>query len=164
VWPRAFFTDRVATYAYVPEFAELILSGDGKPFAAGQLSDVATLPVLPTELEGRTIIPANNYQLTVNSTSFDVTTPGRGVVVLQEAWLADAFNVRLNGKPVDYFRVNHAFKGIEVPEAGTYRVSFSYWPPYLTICLILSGVAFLAMAGIGWIAWRSPKTEPPASN
>lgn len=161
VWPRAFFTDRLATYAYVPQFADLILSGDGKPFAAGQVSDVASLPALSPQLEDRMVLPAQDYRLTVNSTSFVVATPKRGIIVLQEAWLADAFDVRVNGKPTNYFRVNHAFKGIEVPEAGTYHVSFSYWPPFFTICLALSGVAFVAIAALVWVGWRFPEKNQP---
>jgi hypothetical protein len=58
--------------------------------------------------------------------------------------------VRLNGKPTIYFRVNSAFKGLFVPEAGDYVVSFAYWPRYLTLSL------WIAAAGsaifLGWAA------------
>jgi len=81
---------------------------------------------------------------------------------LTEAWLKEDFRATLNGQPVDYFRVNHAFKGIQVDQAGTYRVSFRYlprrFPLAVTFCLAALG---LISAMAHWL-WRT-RPRPVAS-
>ncbi len=70
----------------------------------------------------------------------------------------------VNGKPARYFRVNHAFKGVEVTVPGTYIVSFSYWPRYFTVSLWISGMgvallsAWLVLAGL--FSTRMPRDVP----
>ncbi len=157
-WPRAFFTDRLAVYATPVELGALVRNGDGRPFAAIQASDRVQAPALPSDLAGRTVVPAVNYHLTANTTSFDVSAPGPGIIVLLETWMKDDFRVEINGHPTSYLRLNHAFKGVAVDAAGTYRVTFSYWPHHFTIALVLGG-AGLALIGAIWLmAWRSDRT------
>ncbi len=162
-WPRAFFTDRLWRYDDpTPEaFARQVRHGDQRPFAAITLRD-PSLPKytakIPPELNGRTVRPARNYRLTNNTTSFEIDAPSAGVIVLTETYYPDEFQVTVNGKPQDYFRVNHAFKGITVAVAGTYRIQFVYWPHNLTLALILAaiGSAFFAVVFIG--SFASAKT------
>jgi hypothetical protein len=144
VWPRAFFTNHAVVYDTAADFARLIREGDGRPFAALQANDV------PDHLAGLLTTPpaaarfaADNYQLSPNETSFAVQADGPGVIVLTEAWYRDDFQARLDGRPVPYFRVNHAFKGIYVESPGRHRVSFRYWPEHLTLSL------WLATIGVG---------------
>lgn len=147
-WPRAFYTSAVTAYDNLPQFVALLRAGDGRPFAAVDAKDTAALsnPITRSDsLAQRNIVPARDYLLRSNDTSFTIDAPGPGVVVLTEPFLARDFIARVNGAPASYFRVNHAFRGIEVPRAGVYRISFSYWPPYFTTALLLSGFGLVLL-------------------
>ena len=148
-WPRAFFTDRIIPYKTPTEFLRLVRA-DGAPFAAFQ-AGVADTPPLTANPGGQTVRPATAYHLTANTTTFTIAASGPGVAVLGEVHYPGDFRVTLNGAPADYFRVNHAFKGVRIPAAGTYTLSFSYWPRYLTpaLWLALAGFVLLA-AGACW--------------
>src|SRR5262249_25016552 len=149
-------TDRLAVYQRPTDLVQLVNSGDGRPFAAVQSEDVPAPPALSGDLVGRTVVAARDYELTTNSTSFEVTAPGPGVIVLQESWLSDDFQVAVNGRPAKYLRVNHAFKGVAVYAPGTYRVSFTYRPRRFTLALWLCGVGTALTAGSWWWLRRSP--------
>ncbi len=167
-WPRAFFTDRVVGYATPRDFAQLVLKGDRRPFAAIQESGdrlalpdgamavaegPAGLPPGASWLE-RAVRPARDYQLTANNTAFTIDAPAPGVAVLTETYYLDDFQVTVNGRPAGYFRVNHAFKGVVLPAAGTYRIEFRYWPQHFTLALWLGAAgAVLLLAGFIWL-WR----------
>ena len=137
-WPRAFFTDRVLAYHTVADFAQLVNESTG-PFVAVQ--DAA-----PSHGSG-TVVAAKNYALRTNSTRFELDAPAPGVVALTEAWFDGDIRVTLNGQPADAFRVNHAFRGVRIPAAGSYVVEFSYWPRVLTKALWLS-----VLGGLGAVA------------
>ncbi len=144
-WPRAFFTTELGTYATVDDFARLVRTGDGRPFAAVQANEIA--PAVATATPGgRVIRAATNYQLTANNTSFVINAPQPGVAVLTEAYYAEDFQVTLNGQPAPYFRVNHAFKGVVIPAAGRYEIKFAYWPQYFTTALFLSAAGAAGLA------------------
>ena len=164
-WPRAYFTDAVAVYSDLPQYLSWLNSGDGRPFAAVEHSEWMTLspaPQVSGDLTARKVVPASDYRLTPNSTSFTVEATGPGFIVLTESYEKGNFQVSVNGRRVPYFRVNHAFKGIYVEAPGTYRVSFSYWPRGLTVALVLSGVglavllAALALATLGRVRRPAP--------
>jgi len=157
-WPRAFFTDRVATYSEAAAFVQLIRDGDGRPFAAMQEGDPLPAFGVGRSLEGRSVKPASRYTLTTNTTRFTVEATGPGLIVLHEAWLKGDFRATLNGQPVDYRRVNHAFKAIEVDRAGTYEVSFSYWPRRFTLTLVAAGLALAVIVGIAVVELRRART------
>lgn len=155
-WPRAFFTDRLAAYAGANDFVDLVLQGERTPFAAVQRGTIGA-PALPPGLPGRTVVPARDYRLTPNNTSFTVEAPGPGVVVLTEAYYDEDFRVTINGAPASYFRVNHAFKGVVVPAAGRYEIAFAYWPQHFTAALWAGGAGLvLLVAGGWWLARRRP--------
>lgn len=165
VWPRAFFTDRLARYATVKDFVAATRQGDRRPFAAIQNTEPSA-PSLPAELTGRTVQAAHDYRLTGNTTSFVIDAPGAGVAVLTEAYYPpDDFRVTLNGKPATYFRVNHAFKGIELPAAGTYLVKFEYWPAVITQSLILAAFGLVALTGgFVWLITRERNASVPKNS
>lgn len=153
-WPRAFFTDRVATYRTAADFAALVRGGDHRPLAAVQDADRG-LPALPRgDLADRTIVPATAYRLTTNTTSFTVNAPAAGIIVLGEAWLERDFTATVNGQPAELFRVNHAFKGLHVPRGGTYHVTVRYRPHHFNLALGLSALGLAATAGAGWWIFR----------
>ena len=156
-WPRAFFTDRLATYATAKEFALLVRTGDGRPFAAMQAGDPALRTDIPPALATRTIVPARNYRLTSNTTAFDIEAPGPGVVALTEAWLPHDFRVTLNDKRVHYLRLNHAFKGVVIPAAGKYHVEFTYRPRRFGLALNLTYLGLGLFGASAWLVRRAEK-------
>lgn len=162
-WPRAFFTDRIATYSTPREFATRILQGERRPFAAVQATQTDA-PTLSADLASRTIVSATGYHFTNNNTSFVVDAPSAGLVVLAETYYPDDFRVTLDGRPVPYFRVNHTFKAVAIPTAGRHEITFAYWPQHFTLALWLgaAGAVFL-LAGFGWL-WRDVPAIRPAKN
>jgi hypothetical protein len=159
VWPRAFFTDRVALYDQPAELVEKLRAANGRALAAVQRSDVtaqAALGKIPSDLATRTTVPAANYHLTENTTSFTVHANGPGAIVLTEALWPGDIRAEVNGQPAPVVRVNHAFRGVAVDRAGDYRVTFRYWPRRFTRNLVLCGVgALLFVVSLGWALRRS---------
>jgi len=157
VWPRAFFTDRLVAYEREEEFIDLLKRSDGTPLAGipkealDNQAELAKFAAAPRPPSNRKATPAANYVFTNNTTSFKVNAAGPGVIVLTEAYVPDDFQVRVNGKPSNYFRVNSAFKGLFVPDAGDYVVSFAYWPRYFTLSLWIAGAASAIF--LGWAAF-----------
>ncbi len=163
-WPRAFFTNRLAPYATPKDFAQLIATGDGRPFAAMQSNDPLFRSEIPTELAGRTVTPARNYRLTSNTTALEIDAAGPGLVVLTEAWLDRDFRVTLNGRRVDYLRVNHAFKGVVIPSAGSHRIEFTYRPRRFTLSLNLAGLGLILLAGSCYLVRRAERSAAASAN
>lgn len=157
VWPRAFFTDRLAIYDRVPDFVRLLAGGDGRPFAAVQRGEAAA-PALPAALSDRTVRPAQEYRLTGNTTSFVVDAPGPGIAVLTEAYYPADFEVTLDGRPASYFRVNHAFKAVAIPSGGQHEITFAYVPEHFRLALGLALGGALGLAGGAWWLCRGAAT------
>ncbi|MBI2814970.1 MAG: hypothetical protein HYX71_11870 [Opitutae bacterium] len=162
-WPRAFFTDKVVGYTTPLDLAKLARAGDRRPFAAVQAGQTDA-PKLTADLGSRTVRAATDYHLTTNNTAFTIEANAPGVAVLTEAYYLDDFQATVNGRRADYFRVNHAFKGVMIPAAGTYRIEFRYWPQHFTLALGLGAAGFLLLlAGFGWL-WRGgPSTNSAAA-
>ncbi len=156
VWPRAFFTDTLASYQTADEFAQMIWSGDRRPFAAMQ-AGTASAGGLPSALAARQAVPATDYRLTSNTTTFAIDATARGLAVLSAAYEEGNFRVTVNGMPAPCLRVNHAFCGVPIPQAGHFIVRFEYWPRRLTLALWLAaaGLALLA-AGTAWLRLSRP--------
>ena len=162
---RAFFSDRLIAYDSEEDFVRLLKTGPGLPFAAIAKDELESQP----ELRGlantsgttatSTILPATHYALTSNTTSFKVTAPGAGVVVLTEPCIEGDFQLRVNGTPSSYFRVNSAFRGVFLPGPGEYDFSFRYWPRYFTISLWLSGFGMLLLGSWLGILVEKPNRE-----
>lgn len=161
VWPRAFFTDRVAIYESPAHFASMVASGDGRPFAAIQRAGPGAAHdwSLPVDQSTRTVVAAKNYRLTANTTAFDIDAPAPGLAVLGEAWLADDFRVAVNGQPAPYFRINHAFRAVWLGNSGHHRVEFSYWPRRLTAGLWCAGAGLILLCCSGFLAFRKRAVE-----
>ena len=158
-WPRAFFTDRLWRYEGAPQLAAAVRRGDGRPFAAAERGD-RNIPgpagALSSEMAGRIVRPADSYRLTANTTSFAVDAPSAGVIVLSETYYPHDFAVRVNGRRADYFRVNHAYRGVYVDAPGKYQVTFSYRQPGTTAALALAGAGLAGLLAFTWVALRRP--------
>ena len=147
-WPRAFFVGAVQSYDRLEQFLELLRQADSHPFAAAQAGD-AIVPGVEGTAAPADAVPARDYRLTNNTTTFTVDAPAPGVAVLTEAYVPGDFRVTLNGAPADYFRVNHAFRGVRIPAAGKYVVSYSYWPRHFTLSLVMAAIGSLIL--IAWL-------------
>jgi hypothetical protein len=160
-WPRAFFTDQFAECASLDNFVALLGAADGRPFAADVPRKTSNVPAAkPEGLDGRTVIPAGEYRLTSNSAAFTINAPTPGVVVLGESYEPGNWRVTLDGKPVDYFRVNYAFLGVSLPDAGIHKLRFVYWPRVLTPALWVSFGGLLLTLGTVFVGMR--RRKPPA--
>ena len=147
-WPRAFFTDRAELYFDAAEFMALIQNGDGRPFAAAQASDStarrALGGILGNPPEGRVVIPASDYRLTENSTSFSIEAPSAGIVVLSEAYWSGYPRCEVDGRKARVFRINHAFEGVAV-SAGHHRITVAYRPRNFEWLLAASAVSLAVL-------------------
>jgi hypothetical protein len=162
VWPRAFFTDRLSSYDTPADLLSVILKEDGRPFAASLKTDPTSLKArfeLPSNLEGRAVIAAQDYRLSSNQTSFSITATQPGVIVLSEAYWPGASSAEMNGMKVPILRINHAFQGVFVKAAGTYRIVFSYWPKQFSISLIVCMIGTLLLLISLSFAWKIDRTR-----
>jgi hypothetical protein len=75
--------------------------------------------------------------------------------VLTEPYISDDFKVRINGQPSGYFRVNGAFKGVVLSHAGSYRITYSYWPANFTFSLYLAAAGSAALVPLLFFAART---------
>ena len=161
-WPRAFFVDSVITYTDPSDLLRQVGVHHG-PFAAVQISDgpamEATRGLAHAAGSG---IPALGYQLSTNSTRFTVRATGAGVAVLGETFLPDDFRATLNGRRVDYLRVNHVFKGVLIPSAGEWKVAFEYRPARWGLSWVLAGFGLAGALGFG-LKSRSAQPQVPVS-
>jgi hypothetical protein len=158
-WPRAFFTDRVARYTDPRLLGEWIKKGDGRPFASVMQNEPA--PALSADQATRTTVPGRDYRLTANTTSFTVDAPSAGIAVLLESQSQGNFRVRVNGQPAQVLRINHIFKGVALPAAGTYRIEYEYWPRLLTLGLWIGATALLGIfLGVVWLLKSRPALTP----
>lgn len=147
-WPRAFFVDSVQTYNRVEQFVDFLREANSRPFAATQSGDAVAPKVEQPTTAPSAAVAARDYRLTNNTTTFTIDAPAPGVAVLTEAYVPGDFRVTLDGAPVDYFRVNHAFRGVRIPAAGRHVISYSYWPRHFTLSLLFASIG----SGI-LIAW-----------
>jgi hypothetical protein len=136
-WPRAFFVNEVASYDTLETLAQFFQSSGGLPLAA-VMDDAVILPVVT-----RQVVPAQSYQITTNSTSFEVNAPSRGMIVLTEAHVPKHVHVVVNGQKGKVITVNHAFRGVEIPDAGQYTIKFFYRPRLWYLSWIMSVMGLL---------------------
>jgi len=99
--------------------------------------------VLPEE--ARTVVPAVDYKLTNNSTSFRLNAPNPGIVVLTEVNIPGDVHVTVNNESGQVLTENQAFRGVEILEAGDYRITFTYRPELWNVTLALSGYGLLIL-------------------
>ncbi len=156
-WPRAFFTDRLTTIETPTQLVDRILHGDGRPFAAMQTADLASSPRLARlvgDPSNRSVVQAEGYHLTENTTSFDVEAPRPGLVVLDEALWPGYSHATVDGVKASVIRINHTFQGLEIDRAGMHHVMFSYRPRHFVLTLELFAAGLFGLVASLGLAWR----------
>jgi len=142
VWPRAFFVNRVLAVHEPSGILKNLANSSHAPFAAVESQFIPKWMPENVTVDD-TIIPARHYALTNNRTNFSIDATGPGLIVLSETFYPGDFIASLNDMRVDYIRVNNAFKGIWVKEAGKYDVSFTYRPEKLNLAIMISLIGLL---------------------
>lgn len=147
VWPRAFFCDRVTAASSNEEFVRQLSRNKDKPFVAMTTDELEKQPAI-AHLKAASdgiATPASRYQLSVNSTSFDIHATSDGIVCLTECDAPD-FEATANGVRKPVFTVNRAFKGIYLDKPGDYHIEFLYRPRYWRVSCALFWIACLGVA------------------
>lgn len=153
-WPRAFFVDGVGRYATAADLVARLQRAT-TPFAAVQDGDTAALRAISTLGPPRSDpIPAHGYSLTPNTTTFTVQATAPGIAVIAEAYEAEDFRATLNGAPVPYFRVDHMYKAVVIPTAGSWTVRFEYRPRLWTWSWSLAGAGLVLLIAFPIVASR----------
>lgn len=162
-WPRAFFTDRLATPVDITEFAAALRQGGGRPFAAVDGSELKLHPALSTisaDLATRIVTAAKDYHLSENSLEFSVFANGRGIAVAHETYWPGDIQATVNGRPVPVIRMNHAFRGVEIPAAGLHRIRFEYMPAHFSLYKAIGIIGLCAAIGLfSWGLWKGPREQ-----
>jgi hypothetical protein len=81
-----------------------------------------------------------------NAVTVAVDAPRLGLLYASESFF-EGWTATVNGQPSRILPANYAFRAVVVP-AGPSRVEFHYWPPGLTLGLMISGVSVVALAGL----------------
>jgi hypothetical protein len=81
-----------------------------------------------------------------NSIALLVDAPRPGLVYASESYF-DGWTATVNGEPARILPADYAFRAVVVP-AGPARVEFHYWPPGLTLGLMISGAAIIGLAAM----------------
>jgi hypothetical protein len=153
VWPRAFFVNQVLEVHKPTDILDALAKVPRAPIAAVESQFIPQ--GMPTDINAASqVIPAKQYALTNNSTQFSVDATGPGLIVLGETYYPEDFVASLNGERVGYIRVNQAFKGIWVKNAGRYDVNFTYRPAKLDQAMIMSVCGMLLLLILSAVSSR----------
>jgi len=87
----------------------------------------------------------------------------RGVAVFSEMYYPHGWNVYIDGKSVDHFRVNYGLRALALPE-GEHTVEFKFEPKVVKIgsqITLASSITMgvIILCGLGVTFWRSRKKE-----
>ena len=128
-WPRAFFANGIATNASNDQFVRQLLTRGPTPFISLSPAAIKQQPGLQSLVNAAPValVPATDYDLRPNSTTFRIRVPAAGVVCLTEGQ-AEGFTATANHEPKTVLTVNRAFKGIYLDAPGDYQISFTYRP------------------------------------
>ena len=104
-----------------------------------------------------------------DSIQIDATLSSPALVVMSECW-DPGWRATLwhgpwkqdRGQELEVYRANGAFMAVLAP-TGSETIELRYWPPALTLGIVLAGIAALAL--LVWTVWPARRTEvvPQAS-
>lgn len=124
--------------------------------ASGQIDSRQTVLVEqtppPTEAATGAAEPVSFQSYKPDEMSMQVTASSAGFLVLSEVY-AKGWNAYVDGKNVDIYATDYVLRGIPVP-AGTHTVELRYELRSLTIGVIVSAIAGIALVAIAIaLAW-----------
>lgn len=97
--------------------------------------------------------PAEVLERTATHVRIQASSEADCVLVLADAYYP-GWKATVDGEPVEVFPVNHAFRGILMPE-GKHMVKFRYAPVSFVVGLTISSCALLVFSGVALcILWR----------
>lgn len=153
----------VGGYGVVPDSGRAAIEAIG---AGGR--DVTSWTWLTKE-PGVALGPVDGATATIakyglHAVDVDVETPGPALLRLADLWYPD-WSVRVNGKPAEMLRADHALRAVVVP-AGRSRVEFRFESPSvgrgLTVSIVSAALA-LALLAAGWVTGRRRPSGAPAA-
>jgi uncharacterized membrane protein YfhO len=68
-------------------------------------------------------------------------------------------HAEIDGTPVPYFRVNHAFRAVWIGNSGRHRIKFSYWPRRLEAGLWCAALGLILLSGSAIFSFRKAVVE-----
>jgi hypothetical protein len=104
---------------------------------------------------------ASRDGLTLNGTSFTVRTDHPGWLVMADAY-APGWRATVNGHATTVLRADYTLRAVAIP-AGRSRVALSYRPPGLTLGIVTSMLAALALVVIAVWSLRRRLARPVAA-
>ncbi|GLB53613.1 membrane protein [Neptunitalea chrysea] len=86
---------------------------------------------------------------------YSTTNKNNGFAVFSEMYYPEGWNVTIDSKEVPQYRVNYAFRGLEVP-AGTHTIEFKFEPGIVKTgnAIMLGGNVLLLLLIIGGVAYQ----------
>ena len=81
-----------------------------------------------------------------NRQVYTVEAPSEGVLVLSEVWFPH-WRVRVDGREVPLWRVNHALRGVKLGP-GRHEIEFSYHSPWLRRGFMVAGFSLLGLVAL----------------
>jgi hypothetical protein len=127
------------------------LSGDGlerlggmPPRAGILLESAPNWSAIPDTAEEA---PITILHTGYNGYTLALHAPRAGFVYCADSYFS-GWTARVNGAPAAIVPANYAFRAVEVP-AGDVVVELRYWPPGLTLGLVLSAVSLIFVVWIG---------------
>ena len=152
--PRSFVPVTIQRVEDEPELMDRLRD---RTFDAARVSYVTEPVDLPTESRGTTRIIEDES----GSVTLDAHMETAGMVVLADLW-DKGWRANLDGAAARILVVNHAIRGIIVPE-GEHRIVFRYEPASVRIGFLVSGAALVLI--FGWamcVVMGKRRERPPA--
>jgi len=144
--PRAYVPKRVEKVADEDEVIEKLSPLDYQPREVAFVTEPLSRP-----FEQPAMGEARIQSMLPSEVVIDAQMQTAGLVVLSDLWFP-GWKVTVDDRPAKLFRVNHAFRGVEVA-AGRHEIRFRYRPASFTIGLLIGAIS--ALAAIVW-CWRWP--------
>ncbi len=95
-----------------------------------------------------------------NKMVYEYNSSAEQVAVFSEMYYQPGWQVYIDGKPVEHFRVNYVLRGLEIP-AGKHEITFSFEPEVINIGggIALASSIILVLAIAGGIFYNTRRKE-----
>ena len=129
--------------------------------------DLRQLVFLPLEARGSITATQQTSARVLDATfanqniSIQTEAPAASLVVVSQTHYP-AWKAYVDGQPARIWRANYAFQALEVP-AGRHQIRMVYEDRMLLAGAVLSGLGFLACAGLWWLGRASVRASPNLS-